>query len=102
MTSNVVHHPRLAWDGARAFVAALHSDVIYFWLRARLGEVLGEEYQLALSDSYDRVQFPIRVDAYVVELGIWRARLVDVLNSRPELRTPIADLIRVLRTKLPS
>jgi hypothetical protein len=93
MTEQVLHHPRLAWDGARVIVRALESDHLYGWLDERLGALLGMPYQQALSDSFNRLWWTERVDAPQAEAGLWRARLADLLQTRPELAVPLRDLI---------
>src|SRR2546421_12521209 len=74
MTEQVLHHPRLAWDGARVIVRALESDHLYGWLNERLGTLLGPAYQQALSDSFNRLWWTDRVDAPQTEAGLWRGR----------------------------
>ncbi len=100
MDQKVTHQPRLAWDAARAFVSAVDSDGVYFWLIDRLGELLGAEFQRTLSDTRTRVLWPQRPDAVSVETGTWRVRLEDVLRSRPEVGVPLRDLVDELSAKL--
>ncbi len=100
MNQRVTHQPRLAWDAARAFVSAVDSDGVYFWLIDRIGELLGGEYQRALSETRTRVLWPQRPDAVSVETGTWRVRLEDALRTRPELVGALRDLVDDLSAKL--
>jgi len=93
MTERVLHHPRLAWDGARVIVRALESDHLYGWLNQRLGAMFGPLYQQALSDSFSRLWWTERVDAPQAEAGLWRARLADLLQENPHLAEPLRELI---------
>ncbi len=66
--TQTVHQPRVAWDGARAFVQAAgspHSE-----------------------------QFAARGDRYAadVESGKWRVRLEDLLRRKPELTEAVLEL----------
>ena len=92
MSEQVLHHPRLAWDGARVIVRAIESDRLYSWLNSQLGRLLGPAYQQALSDSFSRLWWTDRADAPQAEAGLWRARLADLLASRPELAEPLREL----------
>ncbi|GIH79581.1 hypothetical protein [Planobispora longispora] len=78
---SVVHQPRVAWEGARAFVAAADSDA-YWWLTDAVGRSLGAVYQLNLAETRLRLR---REDAVFAETGAWRVRLEDLLRARPEL-----------------
>ena len=88
----MINAERLAWDAARAVVRLLEDDR-YEWLSTRIGALLGPERQLALSDSYTRMSWSARSDASMVEAGLWRAQLVDLLHARPELADPVRQLI---------
>ena len=93
MPEQVIHQQRLAWDGARVIVRALESDYLYRWLNDELGTLLGRPYQQALSDSFNRLWWTERLDAPQAEAGLWRARLADLLQQRPELAQPLQELI---------
>jgi hypothetical protein len=84
MTAQVLHHPRLAWDGARAIVRMLESGQPYAWLAEQLGDLLGPEYRHALFDSWHRIWVTDRPDAPQVEAGLWRVRLEDFLRAHPD------------------
>jgi len=96
----ILQHPRLAWDGARVIVRALDSQHLYGWLNARLGDLAGPAYQQALSDSSNRLWWTERMDAPQAEAGLWRARLADLLQNRPELAEPLRELIWEAATRL--
>ena len=84
----VLHQPRVAWDGALAFVRVsgttgypVFADYVRTWL--------GPEMHAHLEDTRERV-FANLVwndgDRSVTdaEAGRWRARLEDLLRDRPE------------------
>lgn len=85
MGHEIIHQPRVAFDGARGFVAGVECDRIYPWLKRRVGELLGPAYGEALADSRRLVLVPERDDAPLVEAAKWRVRLEDALRCRPEL-----------------
>jgi hypothetical protein len=100
MSEGVLHQPRLAWDGARMIVRALESDHLYGWLDDRMGTLFGPLYRQALSDSFSRLWWTERLDAPQAEAGLWRARLADLLQQRPELATPLHELIQEANARL--
>jgi hypothetical protein len=93
VVERVLHHPRLAWDGARVIVRVLESDQLYAWLSQRLVQLFGAPYQQALSDSFNRLWWTERVDAPQAEAGLWRARLADALTREPHLAPALQELI---------
>src|SRR5699024_3554606 len=99
MTRGIVHPQRLAWDGARAFVALADTDQEYFWLGAQLRELLGAEFELALSDTRTRLIWQSRENAISIEAGLWRARLADLLAERPELCLALGHLVGDARAR---
>jgi hypothetical protein len=85
MTAQVLHHPRLAWDGARVIVRTLESaQQPYGWLAEQLGDLLGPEYRQALFESWHRIWVTERPDAPQAEAGLWRVRLEDFLRFHPD------------------
>lgn len=100
MRRGIVHHQRLAWDCARAFVTALEQDRQFYWLCRELSRLAGSEYELALSDSRARLSRATRTDAPQVETGLWRARMEDLLRERPELVLVLADLAEEARRRV--
>ncbi len=100
MTRGIVHHQRLAWDCALAFVAAVDNDSQYFWLCREVNRLLGPQHEQALSDSRTRLFAATRSDAAQVEAGLWRARIEDVLRERPELVLVLADLAEEARRRV--
>jgi uncharacterized protein CbrC (UPF0167 family) len=96
MAQTVVHQPRVAWDGARAFVTAAAGDTFDSFadqVATKLGpEVFGElaETRARIQESWlasggDRQVFD-------VELGKWRVRLDDLLRTRPDLIPAVQEL----------
>jgi hypothetical protein len=99
MSVGIVHHQRLAWDCARAFIAVTDSDPDYFWLSNEVRRLLGPEYEVALSDARTRLMFAARPEAPQIEAGLWRARMEDALRQRPELVLALAALVEDARRR---
>ena len=97
MTQSVIHHPRVAWDAARAFVRMAGGpgyDAYAGRVLSRLGtEVYGEfadTRRRLLEASLDsRYTGRSTVD---VEAGRWRVRIEDLLRDDPALVTPLREL----------
>jgi hypothetical protein len=96
MTQTVIHQPRVAWDGARAFVrGACGSD--YDAFAARVHTRLGPEFAAELADSRERILTAwVRTggDRHItdIELGRWRVRFDDLLRARPDLVDALHEL----------
>ena len=84
----VIHQPRVAWDGARAFVRAAgsaHSESFAAQVLSRLGsETYGQ-----FADTRQRLLTALVETggdrhAADIEAGKWRVRLEDLLRQRPE------------------
>jgi hypothetical protein len=92
----VIHQPRVAWDGARAFVRAAGS-AYYEGFANRVLRQLGSQIYGDFADTRQRL-----LTAYVetggdrsvadVEAAKWRVRLEDLLRERPELGVVILEL----------
>jgi hypothetical protein len=102
MTTGIIHQQRLAWDCARVLAEAADTDQLYFWVGARLRELLGAEHEWMLSQSRTRLLVEARPDQRQVESGLWRARLEDVLRERPELSIALSLLTDDIRARLGS
>ena len=96
MSQSVIHQPRVAWDGARAFVRAAgspHSETFAARVLSRLGsEVYGQ-----FADTRQRLLTALVEtggDRYAmdVEAGKWRVRLEDLLRTHPELTEAVREL----------
>ena len=93
----VIHQPRVAWDGARAFVRAAGGpgyEAFAGRVLSRLGTDLYGELantrQRLLSASVkssDDDRFAVDVEA-----GKWRVRLEDLLRTRPDLIGAVQEL----------
>ena len=96
MGTPITHQPRVAWDGARAFVRIVqHPYYAEFadQVRHRIGpdhHMLLEDTRARILDNLDRTGG----DRYVVdvEAGKWRVRLEDLLRTRPELLGAVVEL----------
>jgi len=94
--TQTVHQPRVAWDGARAFVQAAgspHSEQF----AARVLSLLGSEVYGQFADTRQRLLTALVEtggDRYAadVEAGKWRARLEDLLRQKPQLTETVLDL----------
>jgi hypothetical protein len=100
MTAQVLHHPRLAWDGARLIVRTLESGQPYGWLAEQLGELLGPEYRQALFESWHRIRVTDRLDAPQAEAGLWRVRLEDFLRVHPDRAMPLLAFLHEATARL--
>jgi hypothetical protein len=97
MSQSVIHQPRVAWDGARAFVRAANSPEYYDFagrLLSRLGpDLYGElantrqRLLTASVESSDDDRFTADVEA-----SKWRVRLEELLRERPDLMTVVSEL----------
>jgi hypothetical protein len=94
--TQTVHQPRVAWDGARAFVQAAgspHSEQFAARVLSRLGsEVYGQ-----FADTRQRLLTALVEtggDRYAadVEAGKWRVRLEDLMRQKPQLIGAVQDL----------
>jgi hypothetical protein len=92
----VLHRPRVAWEGARVFVAAADADA-YYWLGDLVGQHLGVMYQLRLAETRIRLRAG---DVSHAETGVWRAYLDDLLQERPELTTLVHELVAETSSRL--
>ncbi|MET0422564.1 MAG: hypothetical protein ABW046_01730 [Actinoplanes sp.] len=98
MQTTVTHQPRVAWDGARAFVKAAGS-AHYEGFAARVLSRLGSESYGAFADTRQHLLTALVEtggDRYVadVEAGKWRVRLEDLLRTKPELLAGVQELTR--------
>jgi hypothetical protein len=97
MASAVIHLPRVAWDGARAFVASAGSDDFPTFAE-QLGNKLGTAFHHELAATRQRL-LTARVDdttdehAAYAEIGNWRMRLDDLLRRSPQLTDAVRELI---------
>ena len=95
-TQTVIHQPRIAWEGARAFVRAAGSQN-YEGFAARVLAELGSEFYGQFADSRQRLLTALVEtggDRYAgdVEAGKWRVRLDDLLRTQPAK----TDVVRAL------
>jgi hypothetical protein len=88
----MVSQPRLCWEGARVFARAAGS-VWSGWLADQLGRTFGPAYRQAVVDSHVRLQRMERPDALMVEIGMWRVRLEDLVHAVPEAEVALQGLI---------
>jgi hypothetical protein len=96
MTQTVIHHPRVAWDGARAFVRAAAGPQ-YDGFAGEVAGRLGPEILDQLAGSRERllrasIEAPGDRYASDVEAGRWRVKFEDLLRTRPDL---VDDVLRL-------
>ena len=94
--SSVIHQPRVAWEGARAFVRAAGSQQSEAFA-ARVLSRLGSEMFGQFADTRQRLLTALVEtggDRYAgdVEAGKWRVRLEDLLQTRPDLTPAVIEL----------
>jgi hypothetical protein len=96
MTHTVIHQPRVAWDGARAFIRAAASEY-YGDFAAQVFERLGK----AQYDEYERTrehvfaaltESPNDRRTLDIEAGKWRVRLEEMLREHPDLVPEVLTL----------
>ncbi|GIF00784.1 hypothetical protein [Paractinoplanes rishiriensis] len=93
---SVIHQPKVAWEGARAFVRAAgspHSEQFAAHVLNRLGSEVYGQY----ADTRQRLLTALVETggdrhASDVESGKWRVRLEDLLRSRPDLTAAVVEL----------
>jgi hypothetical protein len=102
MSQEVIHHPRVAYDAARAIVSVASADDVKLltWFATRVADVLGPAYRLALMDTRYKLIDPARPETPMVETGVWRVRLEDFLRARPELTEDVHVLSADAATRL--
>jgi hypothetical protein len=96
MAQTVIHQPRVAWDGARAFVRAAAGRQYDGFADEVLGR-LGPEIHDELAGTRERVlsaSIKAPGDRYAtdVEAGRWRVKLEDLLRTRPDLLDEVLRL----------
>lgn len=96
MTPTITHQPRVAWDGARAFVRIAQTPY-YDDFAVHVLRRLGPDHYEMLEDTRARVLdnlYRTGGDRYLtdVEAGKWRVRLEDLLRSRPDLTSTVLEL----------
>jgi hypothetical protein len=96
MTQLVIHQPRVAWDGARAFVRAAEGpayDAFAAAVHHRLGpalygELANTRHRLLTAQLAATIDGPL-ADA---EVSMWRVRLEDLMRTSPDLMDAIQEL----------
>ncbi len=85
MTTTLIHPQRAAFDAARVIVRAATHPVWAGWLADQLGVLAGPTYRQYLIDSRARLLTDRRPDTPDGQAGLWRVRLTELLQTRPEL-----------------
>ena len=92
----VTHHPRVAWDAARAFVRITQTPY-YDAFSDHVIRRLGPDYYLPLEATRARVLDNLARtggDRTVpdIEMGAWRVRMEELLSTHPELVGTVMEL----------
>jgi hypothetical protein len=97
MARSVIHQPRVAWDGARAFVRAAGGPQ-YGALATEMLTRLGTDLYGELANTRQRLlTAQLEPDdggrfTADIEAGTWRVRLEDLLRRRPDLIPVVREL----------
>jgi hypothetical protein len=101
MGVRIYHHPRVAWDFAQVVVSVARAgDDVYEWFGTRVGQLLGPSYRGKLNETRSRLSYSKRDDAPYLEVGLWRARVDDVLSCDFELAEDLYLLTRATASRL--
>jgi hypothetical protein len=96
MTQMVVHQPRVAWDGARAFIRAAaseHYKPFADQVFAKLGQDVFADYEHSRERIFAALtRVPDDRSIIDVEAGKWRVKLEDLLRYHPDLVTEVRAL----------
>ncbi|MEU4580031.1 hypothetical protein ACBI99_42320 [Nonomuraea sp. ATR24] len=95
----VLHPRRVAWEGARVFVAAAGTET-YWWLSEAIGRYLGVMYELQLAETRLRLQSDGRKVTPLLESGAWRARLDELLDECPGYASILTQLVEETAARL--
>jgi hypothetical protein len=88
----VIHHERLAWDGARALVRAADDEVTFAAVAQRIVDLLPAAYWHYYIGTRNRVLRPDRDDVINLEAALWRVRLEELLVREPGLTAAVRQL----------
>ncbi|MEU7908147.1 hypothetical protein [Actinoplanes sp. NPDC049118] len=97
MARTVIHQPKVAWDGARAFVGAAGGPEYSALATEMLGK-LGTDWYGELANTRQRLlTASVERDGNEhaiadVEAARWRVRLEDLMRRRPDLIRAVQEL----------
>lgn len=97
MSPTVIHHPRVAWDGALAIVRAVRGPGYEAYAR-QVHYRLGPDARAAFMESRERIEaaealLPGDRGASDVEAGRWRVRLEEAMRNEPGLVDEVLALV---------
>ncbi len=100
--TQVVHHPRVAWDGALVLTLAAKADEsTYAWCSNWVEAVLGPSIARALASTRRRLADPtLPPSEQQVQEGLWRVRLEDALRGRPGIAGELLTQTTETRSRL--
>ncbi len=90
MGQAVLHRPRVAWESARVIVAAIEAGY-QGWLAYEIGRRIDPDYYDSLLHSWQRIASDPALA--MAEAGLWRVRLEDLLNHRPETTEALMAIV---------
>jgi hypothetical protein len=96
------HLQRIAWDGARVIVHAAADNDWAVWFANWLNRQAGPPWGQLVMECRARLVAEYGYEAAAVESGMWRVRLADLMEQRPDLVTPLADVIAETGARLRS
>lgn len=102
MNGVVRHQPRVAFDSARVLVGVAGGDAgLFAWYADQLAALLGPSCRRELSVTRKELTTAPRDNTRDVEAGKWRARLEDVLRTRPDVTESLHQLTLSAQVRLP-
>ncbi|GGM38499.1 hypothetical protein ACFFX1_15575 [Dactylosporangium sucinum] len=88
------HLQRVAWDGARVIVHASADNDWAVWFANWLNQQAGPPWGQLVMDSRARMVRGYGYESAALESGLWRVRLGDLMEERPDLVRPLAEIFR--------
>jgi len=88
------HLQRIAWDGARVIVHASADEAWAVWFAGWINGAAGPPWGRLVMECRARLVAAYGYEAAAVESGLWRVRLADLMEARPDLVAPLAELFR--------
>jgi hypothetical protein len=94
------HLQRIAWDGARVIVRAAADEAWAVWFANWINRQAGPPWGQLVVECRARLVAAYGYETAALESGMWRVRLADLMEERPDLVQPLADVIRETNERL--
>ncbi|MEU8005525.1 hypothetical protein AB0B66_30580 [Catellatospora sp. NPDC049111] len=102
MNGMVRHQPRVAFDAARVLVDVAGGEAgLFAWYAEQLVVMFGPSCRRELSATRKELTTSPRANTRDVEGGKWRARIEDLLRTRPEVTESLHQLTLSAQVRLP-